>query len=114
MNARLLAADGGRLWLKAACMLVDDAGEMRYREGLRTVYAATFAALGAPMAIVERHQNPVRVEPHDGNAPEGTAEVAAVIDYDEYEEARREPKWRAFYDAAVAYRKQLIDNGHSS
>jgi hypothetical protein len=41
-------------------------------------------------------------------------DVAAVIDADELQDARDDPKWQAFYQEAVSYRAGLLRAGRSS
>jgi len=53
----------------------------------------------------------VRVQDVDGDAE---PEVAAVIDLEEFQDARRDPAWRDFREEALAYRQRLIADGRSS
>lgn len=63
------------------------------------------------MAIVDRPPRQIRVQESDG-PPE--MEVAAVIDVDELQEARKDPEWVAFHADARAYREHLRQEGRSS
>lgn len=39
-------------------------------------------------------------------------EVFCVIDYDEFQAARRDPKVKAFIEQVEKYKQYLIENGH--
>lgn len=62
------------------------------------------------MAIRER--GPIQVADDNGHPAAG--EVVAEIDLDEFQDARRDPKWLSFRDGALARREQLKRDGRSA
>lgn len=43
-----------------------------------------------------------------------SVDVAAVINVDELQAARQDPRWQAFYQDATDYRAQMLQAGRSS